>query len=115
MEDVTRDNGGLVIYPGSHKGPFLDHGYPDWKEGVNRGYWGIKNMPPESAVKVHPSMKAGDVVFFHPHIVHGSGVNKTQNFRKSISCHYAASDCFFIDIKGTFHEELASDVLDFAA
>lgn len=93
MEDITRENGGLVIYPGSHKGEFLEHGYPEWKEGVNKAYWGIKKMPPPDAPKVHPEMKAGDVVFFHPLIIHGSGENRTQGFRKSISCHYASSDC----------------------
>jgi len=77
MEDVSRDNGGLVIYPGSHKGNFLEHGYPSWKEGVNRGYWGIMSMPPEDSPKVYPEMKRGDVVLFHPHIIHGSGENKT--------------------------------------
>jgi len=34
-------------------------------------------MPSESAVKVYPEMKRGDVVFFHPHIIHGSGENRT--------------------------------------
>jgi len=34
-------------------------------------------MPSENAPKVHPEMKCGDVVFFHPHVIHGSGENKT--------------------------------------
>mmetsp|Transcript_35175 Transcript_35175/g.49058 ORF Transcript_35175/g.49058 Transcript_35175/m.49058 type:complete len:96 (-) Transcript_35175:149-436(-) len=95
MEKVNREKGGLVIYPGTHKGQFLDHGYPNWANegGVNRGYWGIMSMPPENAPKIHPEMEAGDVVFFHPLVIHGSGWNKTQEFRKSISCHYAASEC----------------------
>jgi len=59
-------------------------------------------------------MKRGDVVFFHPHVIHGSGENKTERFRKSISCHYAACDVQFIDYKGTFNEVVANDVLDFA-
>lgn len=43
MEKVGRENGGLVLYPGTHESyDFVEHGYPDWKEGVNRGYWGIK-------------------------------------------------------------------------
>lgn len=76
MEDVSRENGGLVLFPGTHKMPFVEHGYPDWgKDGVNKGYWGIldKYMPPESAKRVHPTMKAGDCIFFHPHVLHGSG------------------------------------------
>jgi len=76
MEDVSRENGGLVLFPGTHKMPFVEHGYPDWgKDGVNKGYWGIldKYMPSESAKRVHPTMKAGDCIFFHPHVLHGSG------------------------------------------
>lgn len=91
MEKANRENGGLVIYPGSHKLGFVEHGYPDWKEGVNKAYYGIMKMPDENAIKIHPEMDAGDVVFFHPFIIHGSGENKTQGFRKSISCHYASS------------------------
>jgi len=48
MEDVSRENGGLVLYPGTHRWEFMEHGYPEWKEGVNRGYWGIMKMPPEN-------------------------------------------------------------------
>jgi ectoine hydroxylase-related dioxygenase (phytanoyl-CoA dioxygenase family) len=30
----------------------------------------------------------GDTVFFHPILIHGSGPNRTQGFRKAISTHY---------------------------
>jgi len=39
---LLEKNGGLVLYPGTHKIDMLEHGIPDWEEGVNRGYWGIK-------------------------------------------------------------------------
>jgi len=77
MEDVSRENGGLVLYPGTHKWSFLKHQYPNWKEGVNMAYFGILDVPSESTPKVYPEMKIGDVVFFHPHVVHGSGQNRT--------------------------------------
>jgi phytanoyl-CoA hydroxylase len=84
LEDASRDNGCLVVYPGTHKGKryyynivgLVEHCYPDWKEGVNKAYWGIKEMPPDSAPRVHLEMKAGDIVFFHPFLYHGSGENK---------------------------------------
>lgn len=31
MEEVNRENGCLVAIPGSHKGPLLEHDYPDWE------------------------------------------------------------------------------------
>lgn len=33
-------------------------------------------MPSESVPRVHLEMKAGDIVFFHPFLYHGSGENK---------------------------------------
>ena len=31
MEKVNRDNGCLVVLPGTHKGRLLQHDYPDWE------------------------------------------------------------------------------------
>ena len=57
----------------------------------------------------------GDTVFFHPLLIHGSGMNRSQGFRKvrelwqiisriigqyrsqAISCHYADSECEYIE------------------
>lgn len=33
-----------------------------------------------------------------------------QRFRKAISCHYANSGCYFIDVKGTLQEEIAEEI-----
>ena len=31
MEHIHRGNGCLVVLPGTHKGPLLEHGYPKWE------------------------------------------------------------------------------------
>jgi len=72
-------------------------------------YHGILKFPPP-ADRVHLVMEAGDTVFFHPLLIHGSGANRTQGFRKAISCHYASADCNWIDVKGTIQEEIAHEV-----
>lgn len=115
MERVHRGNGCLVVQPGSHKSPgrLLEHGYPQWEGGVNKFYHGILELGPD-APRVHLEMEAGDTVFFHPLLIHGSGANRTQGFRKAISCHYAASDCAYIDISGTTQEGLAKEVIELA-
>merc|ERR1719161_1146026 len=55
----------------------------------------------------HAEMKAGDVVFFHPELIHGSGVNTRSvseaesdisAFRHAISVHYRRKDAPFVDI-----------------
>lgn len=71
-------------------------------------------MPSEDTKKVYLEMKAGDIVFFHPYLFHGSGENKSDRFRKSVCCHFAAAECKYHDIKGTFHENLANDIMSYA-
>lgn len=44
-------------------------------------YHGIKDFDP-NAPMVHLEMDAGDTVFFHPLLIHGSGTNTTKGFRK---------------------------------
>lgn len=46
-------------------------------------------------------MNKGDTVFFHPLLVHGSGPNRTDRFRKAVSTHYAAAGASYIDVRGT--------------
>ncbi|XP_044737746.1 phytanoyl-CoA dioxygenase, peroxisomal-like [Chrysoperla carnea] len=106
MEPVTVDNGCLFVLPGSHREPLQRHEYPD--AAVNKGYHGIRGY--DHRPKVNLLMDKGDTVFFHPQLIHGSGVNVTTNFRKAISCHYAASDCYFIDVHGTTQENIAKEV-----
>ena len=87
---TNRENGCLAVIPGSHKGPLLDHGNPDW-EHVNAGFFGIE--PVGLGERVHVPMAAGDTLLFHPLLIHGSGHNRSQGFRRAISSHYAAADC----------------------
>ncbi|KAI6176165.1 hypothetical protein M3Y97_00768900 [Aphelenchoides bicaudatus] len=109
MEKITRLNGCLEVVPGSHRttGCLKVHGYPKWTKGVNPAYYGVVDFRPEDAELVHLEMDIGDTVFFHPLLLHGSGANRTDGFRKAISCHYAnGSRCFYIDVKGTHQEEV---------
>ena len=103
---VDRENGCLAVLPGSHRaGTLHRHGYPRGKgwsdEGVknNVGYWGIldEGVWGDPGL-VHLAMGPGDVVFFHPLLVHGSGVNRSRDFRKAVSVHYSATRCDYIDV-----------------
>ncbi|XP_050792939.1 phytanoyl-CoA dioxygenase, peroxisomal isoform X1 [Gopherus flavomarginatus] len=111
MERIDRSNGCLVVLPGTHKGSLKQHDYPDWEGGVNKMYHGVrdynKNLP-----RVHLVMEKGDTVFFHPLLIHGSGMNRTQGFRKAISCHYASADCHYIEVKGTSQENIEKEVVE---
>ncbi|XP_077614614.1 phytanoyl-CoA dioxygenase, peroxisomal [Crocuta crocuta] len=109
MEPVTQDNGCLSVLPGTHKGCLRPHVYPQWEGGVNIMYYGIQDYD-ENSPRVHLVMEKGDTVFFHPLLIHGSGLNKTQGYRKTISCHFASADCHYIDVKGTSQEGFEKDL-----
>jgi len=110
MERADRQNGCLVVIPGSHKQPLQPHGYPEWEGGVNKMYHGIQDLPQEVLdQRVHLIMEAGDTVYFHPLLFHGSGTNSTKNFRKAIACHFASADCHYIDVEGTIQEGIATE------
>ncbi|XP_061770659.1 phytanoyl-CoA dioxygenase, peroxisomal-like [Nerophis ophidion] len=114
LERVNRQNGCLVVLPGTHTGTLKEHDYPDWQGGVNKMYHGVRDSTLQHQ-RVHLQMEKGDTVFFHPLLIHGSGMNQTQGFRKAISCHYASSDCYYIDVKGTTQENIQDEVKELAA
>ncbi len=90
MLPATRETGCLAVIPGSHKGELLEHAEPDW-EYVNRAFFGIEDIDLDR--RVHIEMEPGDTLLLHPLLVHGSGRNRSQSFRRAISVHYAAGDC----------------------
>jgi len=82
------------------------------KKGVNKAYHGVKGYDDHPVAELH--MEKGDTVFFHPILIHGSGINRTNGFRKAISCHYSSADMEYIDIKGTSQEGIAKEVEEMA-
>lgn len=143
-ERVDQNNGCLYVIPGSHKGPLYEHTYPNVRvddsfthkvlikfvfQGIkNKLYHGVQGL--DHLKKHYVVMDKGDTVFFHPHLLHGSGPNRTQvfttekiyhwinkfhppnfqGFRKAISCHYADSNCYFVDVRGSIQEEVAKEI-----
>ena len=59
MEKITRQNGCLVVVPGTHKGELLKHSYPNW-EKVNKMYYGIQDYDVKNANLVHLEMEKGE-------------------------------------------------------
>lgn len=58
-------------------------------------YYGIRSLDNERISKrVHLEMEAGDTVFFHPLLIHGSGTNRTNGFRKVF--HYLKYSIYYI-------------------
>ncbi|KAI5130858.1 Phytanoyl-Coa Dioxygenase, Peroxisomal [Manis pentadactyla] len=115
VEHVDQSSGCLTVLPGTHKGPLKPHDYPQWEGGVNILYHGIQDgLHDETTARVHVVMEKGDTVFFHPLLIHGSGVNKTKGFRKVISCYFADAHCQYIDVKGTSQENTGKEIVELA-
>jgi phytanoyl-CoA hydroxylase len=90
IDRCTRENGCLAVIPGSHRSDLAEHANPDW-ELVNYGFFAARGVDLEA--RVHVEMEPGDTLFFHPLLVHGSGRNRSEDFRRAISVHYASAEC----------------------
>ena len=90
LSACTREKGCLAVIPGSHRGDLLRHDTPDW-DYVNYGFFSVENVDLDG--RVHLKMEPGDTLLMHPLLVHGSGQNRSSEFRRSISTHYASVDC----------------------
>ena len=87
-----------------------------------------QSLEEEIEQRVHLEMEAGDVVFFHPELIHGSGQNKIgleerhspAAFRKAIAVHFLRKDTELADWatipwgKAAPHAESAKDRRSFA-
>ncbi len=87
---ATRASGCLAVIPGSHRSELLDHANPDW-DFVNHGFYGIDDV--DLSARQHVEMQPGDTLLFHPLLIHGSGRNRSDAFRRAISVHYASGEC----------------------
>jgi len=119
LQKCTRLNGCLCVIPGTHNdnpgGTLLIHDYPKWK-AVNYAYHSLQlsnNADINTIIRkrVHLEMEAGDTVFFHPLLFHGSGANLTTRGRRSISVHYASSTlCDWVDHMHAKQYDAAAEV-----
>ncbi|CAG9565130.1 unnamed protein product [Danaus chrysippus] len=84
LDPASPKNGGLFVYPGSHKlGPLEDFGP---KEGSNFHYVDQSKYPIEKAIPV--VAEAGDVVIFSYLLIHGSTPNTSDCPRRMFLAQY---------------------------
>jgi phytanoyl-CoA hydroxylase len=89
IDDVDSANGGLKVVPGSHRTELLCPEPADLTESFSTGQVAV----PDGLSQVQTKMKAGDVLFFHGSVVHGSRPNSTDDrFRRSLIFHYIPED-----------------------
>lgn len=88
LDDCDEQNGCMQVVPGSHKWPLLCHEMADTSKSFTN-----TAAPVPVGQDIRPVlMDAGDVLFFHGQVVHGSYPNTSADrFRRSLIGHYVES------------------------
>lgn len=90
LDDTTPENGGLAVYPGSHKlGPLADHGHVD-KDGEAYHWVDQDRFPLSGATPVEA--KKGELVIFSYLLLHGSYLNLSERSRRMFLIQLRAAD-----------------------
>ncbi len=90
IDDMTLDNGPLMVVPGSHKGPVYDH----HAQGRFCGAINDPAVEPEYRKAVAVTGKAGSISVHHVRILHGSAVNRSGKPRRLLLHQYRAADAW---------------------
>ncbi|WP_299146069.1 phytanoyl-CoA dioxygenase family protein [uncultured Tateyamaria sp.] len=90
IDDMAEENGPLMVYPGSHKGPVFDHHV----DGVFAGAMLPEKNGLNPADAVALTGPAGSVSIHHGRIVHGSALNTSDRARRILFYEMMAADAF---------------------
>jgi ectoine hydroxylase-related dioxygenase (phytanoyl-CoA dioxygenase family) len=85
VDPAVRENGGLVVVPGSNHGEVFCPERADNAVSFTTEY--VK--PPAGLSELPVDLQPGDVLFFNGSVIHGSYPNTSRDqFRRSFICHY---------------------------
>ena len=90
IDDMEAENGPLMVFPRTHRGPVFDH----HQDGVFVGAMDFKasGLAPEDAVAL--TGPAGAISVHHGRIVHGSALNTSARDRRLLFLEMMAADAF---------------------
>ena len=90
IDDMASENGPLMVYPGSHRGPVFDHHV----DGVFAGAMLPEENGLNPADAVELTGPAGSISIHHGRIVHGSALNTSDRARRILFYEMMAADAF---------------------
>jgi ectoine hydroxylase-related dioxygenase (phytanoyl-CoA dioxygenase family) len=90
LDDCGMDNGPLMVIPGSHTGPILDHHV----DGMFCGAIDPSTAGVDFSKAVALTGKAGSMTIHHVRMVHGSALNTSDRPRRLLLFQYTAVDAF---------------------
>jgi len=91
LDDMSLENGPLMVVPGSHKGPVWNH---HGEDGRFAGLVDPADIPGEIASAVALTGRAGTMSFHHVRALHGSALNTSTRSRNLLLYEVAASDAW---------------------
>jgi len=90
LDDMTEDNGCVLVVPGSHREPHRSH----YQERRFTGATAPELEAEFTRRAVAVTGQAGDVLFMHTWCLHASGENRSAAPRRLLICDYTAADAF---------------------
>lgn len=90
LDDMVEENGPLMVFPGTHRGPIFDH----HADGVFVGAMDLEacGLNPDQAVSL--TGQSGSITLHHARIVHGSALNTSSRDRRLLFYEVMAADAF---------------------
>jgi ectoine hydroxylase-related dioxygenase (phytanoyl-CoA dioxygenase family) len=107
LEDVDEDNGPLMVIPGSHKGPVLDH----HMNGVFCGAVNPDDPDFDFGKAVRLTGKAGDMTVHHARTLHGSAPNTSDRARMILFFEACAADAWPLLGAGSYIHRLGQQAI----
>ncbi|MEM8630878.1 MAG: phytanoyl-CoA dioxygenase family protein [Pseudomonadota bacterium] len=90
LDDMAEENGPLMVFPGTHKGPIFDH----HTDGVFVGAMDLESAGLTRNDAVMLTGPAGSISIHHGRIVHGSALNTSDRDRRLLFYEMMAADAF---------------------
>jgi hypothetical protein len=90
IDDMVLENGPLMVFPGTHKGPIFDH----HSDGVFVGAMDLAANGLDIKDAVPLMGPAGSISIHHARIVHGSALNTSTQDRRLLFFEGMAADAF---------------------
>ena len=115
VDDADENNGALIVLPGTHKNEVMCHGDADLSTSFSANT--VLGLP-SSCEKFQSELHAGDALFFHGSLVHGSKPNSsTDRFRRCLIFHHCPREStmiakFYQPLVGPDGEDLYTGVSD---
>lgn len=88
IDEMTQDNGALLVIPGSHRGPIYDH----HQDGVFVG--AVTNPIFDQSKAIPIEVKAGGISIHHVRTLHASAPNRSKRPRRLLLIDYCATDAW---------------------